>query len=172
MGVLSRDLAAYQTALDAYNRQLRGYNSTVRNYNDSLILDAQGKPMLAEYEVHYPGMYHYYSVDDKGYLKEVPLPAGVDPATVGVTALEGQSQYWLARQNIPPGGYPPEKPGEWGKTFDVKAPNPTKAEIRRESTPSLAEMEAGLIGEAIRGRGVRYGTGGSPVVEPGPSSSK
>lgn len=48
-----------------------------------------------------------------------------------------------------------EKPAEWTKEFKRKAPDPTTAQLAKVSDPSLAQVEAGLIGEVMRGKGVR-----------------
>ena len=53
-----------------------------------------------------------------------------------------------------------EKPGDWAETFDKKAPDPTKAQIAQAGRPSLARQEAGLIGEVIRGSGLKTGSKG------------
>lgn len=53
-----------------------------------------------------------------------------------------------------------DKPGEWTETFDKKAPDPTKAQVAQAVRPSLAEQEAGLIGEVIKGKGLKTGSGG------------
>lgn len=53
-----------------------------------------------------------------------------------------------------------EKPGEWTETFDKKAPDPTKAQLAQATRPSLAEQEAGLIGEVIKSKGLKSGGGG------------
>jgi hypothetical protein len=53
-----------------------------------------------------------------------------------------------------------EKPGEWTETFDKKAPDPTRAQLQQAVRPSLAAQEAGLLGEAIRGGGLKAGGGG------------
>jgi len=53
-----------------------------------------------------------------------------------------------------------EKPGAWTETFDKKAPDPTKAQVAQATRPSLAEQEAGLIGEVIKGKGLKAGGGG------------
>ena len=52
------------------------------------------------------------------------------------------------------------RPPDWTQTFDKKAPDPTKAEIRQASRPSLAQQEAGLVGEVIRGRALKTGSQG------------
>ena len=53
-----------------------------------------------------------------------------------------------------------DRPPDWNETFDKKAPDPTKAQIRQASRPSLAQQEAGLVGEVIRARGLKTGSGG------------
>lgn len=53
-----------------------------------------------------------------------------------------------------------DRPPDWNETFDKKAPDPTKAEIRQASRPSLAQQEAGLVGEVIRGRALKTGSQG------------
>lgn len=54
-------------------------------------------------------------------------------------------------------------PEEWTKTFDRKAPEATAGQVRRMGMPSLAEIEGGLIGEVMKGSGVRQGV---PVYRP------
>lgn len=52
----------------------------------------------------------------------------------------------------------PESPGEWDREFlqaRPEQPDPTLSALRRMGRPSPAMAEAGLIGQAIRGRGVR-----------------
>lgn len=56
-----------------------------------------------------------------------------------------------------------EKPDEWTKQFTRKAPDPTFAQVKRAGMPTLAQIEGGLIGEVMRGKGVRYGV---PVYRP------
>jgi hypothetical protein len=56
-----------------------------------------------------------------------------------------------------------EAPPEWTDEFRRKAPDPTQAQVRRASQPSLAQIETGLIGQVMRGGGVR---GGVPVYRP------
>lgn len=56
-----------------------------------------------------------------------------------------------------------EKPEEWTKQFTRKAPDPTFAQVKRAGMPTLAQIEGGLIGEVMRGKGVRYGV---PVYRP------
>lgn len=56
-----------------------------------------------------------------------------------------------------------ESPPEWKKTFDRQAPSATPAQVSRMNAPSLAEVESGLIGEVMKGKGVRYGV---PVYRP------
>jgi hypothetical protein len=53
-----------------------------------------------------------------------------------------------------------QKPADWTETFDKKAPDPTKAQIEQAARPSLAQQEAGLIGEVIKGKGLKAGGGG------------
>lgn len=48
------------------------------------------------------------------------------------------------------------KPGEFSKTLEG-APKFTLAELHRAQMPSLAAIEAGLIGEAMRGSGLKSG---------------
>jgi hypothetical protein len=56
-----------------------------------------------------------------------------------------------------------ESPPEWKKTFDRKAPAATPAQVSKMNAPSLAEIESGLVGEVMKGKGVRYGV---PVYRP------
>jgi hypothetical protein len=48
-----------------------------------------------------------------------------------------------------------EKPPEWTKQFNRQAPDPTFAQVKRAGMPSLAQIEGGLIGQVLRGRGAR-----------------
>lgn len=48
-------------------------------------------------------------------------------------------------------------PPEWKKEFNRKAPSATPAQAAKIGAPSLAEVESGLIGEVMKGKGVRYG---------------
>jgi hypothetical protein len=54
-------------------------------------------------------------------------------------------------------------PAEWDKKFNRKAPSATPAQASKIGAPSLAEVESGLIGEVMKGKGVRYGV---PVYRP------
>jgi hypothetical protein len=54
-------------------------------------------------------------------------------------------------------------PPEWKKEFNRKAPSATPAQAAKVGAPSLAEVEGGLVGEVMRGKGVRYGV---PVYRP------
>ena len=56
-----------------------------------------------------------------------------------------------------------EAPPEWTDEFKRKAPDATAAQIRRAATPNWAQIEAGLIGQVMRGGGVRMGV---PVYRP------
>lgn len=53
-----------------------------------------------------------------------------------------------------------DKPGEFTETFDKTAPDPTKAQIAQAARLSLAQQEAGLIGEVVRGKPLKSGAGG------------
>jgi hypothetical protein len=50
-----------------------------------------------------------------------------------------------------------EKPPEWDREFNRQAPDATAAQVRRAGMPSMAQIEAGLIGQVMRGGGVRQG---------------
>lgn len=50
-----------------------------------------------------------------------------------------------------------ERPPEWDREFNRQAPDPTAAQIRRASMPSMAQIEGGLVGEVMRSGGVRMG---------------
>jgi len=52
------------------------------------------------------------------------------------------------------------RPPDWNETFDKKAPTATPAQIRQASRLSLAQQEAGLVGEVIRGRALKTGSQG------------
>lgn len=54
-------------------------------------------------------------------------------------------------------------PPEWKKEFNRRAPSATPAQAAKIGAPSLAEVESGLIGEVMKGKGVRYGV---PVYRP------
>lgn len=48
-----------------------------------------------------------------------------------------------------------DKPPEWTQQFTQTAPDPTFAQVKRAGMPSLAQIEGGLIGQVLRGRGAR-----------------
>lgn len=50
-----------------------------------------------------------------------------------------------------------DAPPEWKKEFNRKAPSATPGQAAKIGAPSLAEVESGLIGEVMKGKGVRYG---------------
>jgi hypothetical protein len=50
-----------------------------------------------------------------------------------------------------------EKPPEWDREFNRQAPDPTAAQVRRAGMPTMAQIEGGLIGQVMRGGGVRQG---------------
>jgi len=52
------------------------------------------------------------------------------------------------------------RPPDWNETFDKKPPTATPAQIRQASRLSLAQQEAGLVGEVIRGRALKTGSQG------------
>lgn len=54
-------------------------------------------------------------------------------------------------------------PAEWTKTFNRRAPSATPAQLNKIDAPTLAAVEGGLIGEVMKGKGVRYGV---PVYRP------
>lgn len=49
----------------------------------------------------------------------------------------------------------PDNPGAWTRKFDMQAPDPSFSQIRKSGQASLAQLEGGLIGEVIAGRGAR-----------------
>lgn len=54
-------------------------------------------------------------------------------------------------------------PAAFDEKFNRQAPDPSMAQARAAARPNMAMMEAGLIGEVMRGKGVR---GGVPVYRP------
>lgn len=79
--------------------------------------------------------------------------------------IPGQQTGWGVSESYSPDTYEfsrdasiyMERPEEWAKQFTRKAPDPTFAQVKRAGMPSLAQIEGGLIGEVMRGKGVRYG---------------
>lgn len=103
-----------------------------------------------------PYYYQQGATDWEGNTQRINLPGTwqVSKVNPGQRDWEGSGPpdtYDLYRDV----GTYPTNPGEWTKSFDLQAPDPSFAQIRRSGQPSLAQMEGGLIGEVIAGRGAR-----------------
>jgi len=148
MSVLRRDIDAYQTALDTYRRH---YTSSVNEQNAALqALQAGQQRYLVP--TNTPGQYAIATgVDDKGSFSLQTHKTGgfLGMGRKTVPDVVG-ADYGLP---VLPTGPTPEAMGP-----APQAPNASMAEARRMQQPSLAEQEAGLIGEVMQGRSVRNDT--------------
>lgn len=124
-----------------------------------------------------PGFTEGGMATDGSYL--IPVTGGGDGGGANFSPL---SPEWRMERKIPgqPDGdadrYTPEMyefsrdastymaaPAEFDEKFNRQAPDPSMAQARAAARPNMAMMEAGLIGEVMRGKGVR---GGVPVYRP------
>ena len=173
MSVLARDLDAYNRALTAYQRRVGSYNRSVDQYNQSMVRDANGNVLIqgmnggtqaTEASEATPDTTYLMAVDTTGKVIEAKPVEGFDESAYGTTAIEGATGYRMLRQNpIGTADNKPiyqEKPEDWTEEFKLKAPDPTYGQVKRAGTPSLAAKEAGLIGEVIKGGGLKTGGGG------------
>lgn len=173
MSVLARDLDAYNRALTAYQRRAGGYNRSVDQYNQSMVRDANGNILIqgmgggsagTDASDAVPDSSYLMAVDTTGKVISAKLAEGFNESAYGTSAIEGATGYRMLRQN--PTGTADnkptyqEKPEEWTEEFKGKAPDPTYGQIKKASAPSLAAQEAGLIGEVIKGGGLKTGGGG------------
>lgn len=153
MGVaLRRELDAYQRALDAYRRR---YGSSVREQNAALQQLQQGQQRYLV-PSNTEGQYLVANkIDDKGNFsfdtQKTGGFLGIGRKTVPVTTSDATLYPVL------PEGPTPENIGE-----GPVAPDASMAAARSAGRPSLAQLEAGLIGEVVRGKGVRYGNSWRP----------
>lgn len=222
MSVLARELDAYQRALQQYLRQAQRHNRQVNAYRDTVVMDAEGRPLILNPRGE-------VVVVDGQELAFANLPDGTALTDYGLTPVEGAESYRMLRQGNPiearretvegarkiPGfnddyhaqyrrgdeilqdgaisdgseflgpewrmeGMTPGQPGigeamqspdsyrlsrdasvymappeEWTREFNMKAPSATFAQVKKLNTPTLADIEAGLIGQVMRGKGVR-----------------
>lgn len=173
MSVLARDLDAYNRALTAYQRRVGSYNRSVDQYNQSMVRDANGNVLIqgmnggtqaTEASEATPDTTYLMAVDTTGKVIAAKPVEGFDESAYGTTAIEGATGYRMLRQNpIGTADNKPiyqEKPEDWTEEFKLKAPDPTYGQVKRAGTPSLAAKEAGLIGEVIKGGGLKTGGGG------------
>ena len=173
MSVLARDLDAYNRALTAYQRRVGGYNRSVDKYNDSMVRDANGNILIqgmgggssgTDASDATPDTAYLMAVDTTGKVIAAKPAEGFNESAYGTSAIEGATGYRMLRQNpIGTADNKPiyqEKPEEWTEEFKGKAPDPTYAQVKKAGTASLAAQEAGLIGEVIKGGGLKTGGGG------------
>jgi len=173
MSVLARDLDAYNRALTAYQRRVGGYNRSVDKYNDSMVRDANGNILIqgmgggssgTDASDATPDTAYLMAVDTTGKVIAAKPAEGFNESAYGTSAIEGNTGYRMLRQNpIGTADNKPiyqEKPEEWTEEFKGNAPDPTYAQVKKAGTASLAAQEAGLIGEVIKGGGLKTSGGG------------
>lgn len=173
MSVLTRDLDAYNRALTAYQRRAGGYNRSVDKYNASMVRDANGNILIQGMTGGSAGTDGSDAVPDSSYLMAVDTTGkviaaktveGFNESAYGTSAIEGDTGFRMLRQNpIGTADNKPiyqEKPKEWTEEFKGKAPDPTYGQVKKAGAPSLAAQETGLIGEVIKGGGLKTGGGG------------
>lgn len=94
MGVLQRDIEAYQSAVDRYNQQARAYRKDANAYNSTLVMDGSGNRYVRDQNGS------VYTVNAAGQLTDgAQLPYARSLADYGSTAIDGESNYRLVRQN-------------------------------------------------------------------------
>ena len=146
MSVLRREVDAYQRALEAYRRR---YAALVREQNAALQNLQQGNQRYLV-PTEQEGQYLIANrIDDRGNFTFDTRKTG------GILGI--------GRQTVPvvvgsDGGYQvlPEGPTEAVLGPVPQEPTASMAQARAASQPSLAQFEAGLIGEVLRGKGLRY----------------
>lgn len=143
--VLRREIDAYQRALEAYRRR---YGSAVREQNAALQNLQQGQRYLVPSNEE--GVYLVANkIDDKGNFsfdtQKTGGFLGIGRKTVPVTTRDTSLHPVL-----------PEGPTEERMGSAPTAPSASMAQARASNRPSLAQLEGGLIGEVVRGGGVRY----------------
>jgi hypothetical protein len=111
-----------------------------------------------------PDTTYLMAVDTTGKVITAKPVEGFNESAYGTSAIEGATGYRMLRQNpIGTADNKPiyqEKPEEWTEEFKGKAPDPTYGQVKKAGAPSLASQEAGLIGEVIKGGGLKTGGGG------------
>lgn len=152
MSVLSRELDSYQRAVDAYQRKVNSHNRGVQRYEDTIARDSMGDRLVVDQAGN------VFKVDETGNLTPSKLPGG-KIEDYGQTEIPDEDRFKMLRVPGFSDGYP-ETPGTFDQKFNRQAPDPSFAQVAKASAPSMAQMEAGLIGQVMRGGGVR---GGVPV---------
>lgn len=156
--VLSREFDSYQNALAAYRRK---YSGAVKEQNTALQELQGGRRTLIPTDK--PGVYVIASsMDQNGNFnlekKKVGGFFGIGgqevPRTVEGTPEEAHAKTGL---RILPSGPTEELMGD-----APTAPDPSMAQVRSAQRPSLADVEAGLIGQVLQGKGVRQGAVWTP----------
>ena len=125
------------------------------------------KSDVRRYQDYDSGQEYYYTLDGPSWGDMGPSQQRLGPEwRIDRTVpgqwygdMEGPTTYIASRDASTYMSAPPE----WKKEFNRKAPSATLAQAAKVGAPSLAEVESGLIGEVMRGKGVRYGV---PVYRP------
>lgn len=174
MSVLQRDLDAYQRALEAYRRR---YGSAVREQNAAIQNLQSGQQYLVPTEtagqyliatgVDPYGEFSFKTERTGGFLgmgrQTVPVTVSDEPPG-GVMGSVYEMAGEITGQPVPKSAT--ERTGipllPTGPTPDAVgaapvAPDASLAQARAAGRPSLAQAEAGLIGQVMRGKGVRQG---------------
>lgn len=153
MAVLSRELDSYRRAVDAYQRRLNSHNRTVQAYEDTVARDAMGDRLVVD------DSGNVYKVDRTGKLTPSSIPEGTALEDMATSEIPGEDRFRVLRLGGKDADLP-ERPEDFKGAFNRQAPNPSFAQAAKASAPSLAQVEAGLIGEVMRGSGPR---GGVPI---------
>lgn len=157
--VLSRELDSYQNAMAAYRRK---YGNAVEEQNVALQDLQNGRRTLIPTED--PTKYVIANgVDQYGNFNIEKKKVG------GFLGMGGQKVPRVVTANSPEEAHAktglrilPKGPTEELMGDAPVAPDPSMAQIRAAQRPSLAEAEAGLIGQVLQGKGVRTGTMWNP----------
>lgn len=159
-------------------------SGSVQDYGVSAIPDEsrfralrQGAPVDTRRETRTDVRYIPGFSDESGSQEGYYYTLGADQGE-GTRAIDRLGPEWRVEQRIPgnyvgageasyamPDAYEvsrdvsvyPERPPEWDKEFNRRAPDPTFGAAKRAGMPSAAQIERGLIAEVLRGKGVRSG---------------
>lgn len=119
----------------------RGYESKVFSgvRKSGGGVDDNGYPIPEQFYINGPA-------DSEGYATAIP----VDMNKAKVLGQPDENGNYTIEYQVPKFA---DKPDD----FNMKAPNPSAAEIKRDQRPSVVAQEGGLIGEVLASRGIKSG---------------
>lgn len=140
MGMLARDAAKYQKAVQNYNRSVGTFNTDVNQYNSTIARDRSGKQLVMDKAGN------VFAVDDKGD-GQLFAKAGANMPGYIREPIEGTDYQKLHYPDNFKGR--PTAPGE----FSARRPDPTRAQMGREMA---RQSPIGLVNDVIRRPGIKY----------------